>query len=197
MKEIAYMLTFRLVILIIAFGISVIFSSVAQAQLTTPTPAQVGAINNVGKIIEANAYVFSDNTSGFQTVIFSITFSLRAFGRDMEIPLSLAREKGVVIADDTIGYTIMDREKNIIKTGYEAAFLLQHEPQTSSEHALLRLGEPQKFTLIVAYSDKSVIDREDRMFISTLPLTALDGKIIDLNPSELQDLKTGFISLES
>lgn len=194
MKDIAHTLARQLSALVCVCVFGLFSSGTAQAAAIV-NPTQGDTPTKIGELIESKALVFSNTEDSIGTVVFSITFSLSAFGRDMEMPLATVREKGSSIPGDTIGYSIKDRDGNLIKSGYEAAILLPHTPRTSDMHTTLELGEKQTFTLLVAYSDAPVVDREDRMIISTLPLLASDGMLVDLNRSELQHLKTNLISL--
>lgn len=141
-------------------------------------------INAVGSVV-TTAVPFENRRTG----IFTMTFSLEAFGKGGTIPTGVARSPET----DTITYEILDGDKQVTSEGYAAGLLFSRNVPKEDDRYTLGVGEREIFTLIVAYTATTPDDYLVR--INSIPLVLNDGTVVTFNPSELQDLETEFAEL--
>jgi len=164
----------------------------ASAAVTLRTSA-VDTINSI--TTEAVEVTTVTQGSSSPIAIYSLTFSLKAFGGDMAIPKGIVR-KTDSIATNTLSFILENRNKKEISSGFALATLIPTENSVRDTTSyFIPKGDSRSFTALIAYTDTEARDPENRVRITEMPLFQYLKEPVLLNQSELQRLKTDYIEL--
>ncbi len=163
-----------------------------SADAATMRTTAVESINSIRLESATSSVITGQN--GSPVGFFALTFSIEAFETPLAIPVRTMRS-GVVTVKSPLGYTFLGRQGNPITTGFAAAVLVSADSTSTTSYTIPK-NERRSFTLFAVHADAAGNREDERLRITALPLALPDAiKPIHLNPSELQELETGFALL--
>lgn len=161
----------------------------AHAQTTVSLrTGMVDAINSI-TLVDQTAEV--RHGGSLPVAIYRLDFSITAEDSDLLLPKAVTRG-----ASDASGleFLVESRDGETTESGFAAGILIADGKSSFGNSYVIKAGTTETFSLLAVFADEADSSREDRLRISGMTLATVGIKA-ELNPSELEELRTDFIEL--
>lgn len=153
---------------------------------------QTTSKHSAGSVMVSEKRVMApDGMESGDVAIYTLTYTLTAFGADVSVPRTLLRMTDTASAE-AIGFIIEDRNRQEVSNGIALGVVIPEDAERGTGPYLIPEGETAKFTLLVVFVDPTNADYEGRLRITNYPMTIGDNAPIFLSSGELSDLNTKF-----
>lgn len=179
--------------LIVSLFAAVILGSMpSYSQAAIVVTMRTGAVDAINSITLTDEEAQNMGNDDRALVLFSVSFSMKAFESDLLIPRTVGR--GETTAAD-IEFIIQALHNETIESGYTAGLVHSADAKVAGNAYVIPKGETRTFTMYVGYADELVPDRVLRLKTTGLTLGGGQFAPIELNASEVSALRTGRVEL--